>query len=951
MQKFIKPIALAFLGAMLFQNVEATTSTNNENGKILKDSLSLNQPLPFDNEVKVGTLPNGFQYFIRKNVEPKNRVTMYLAIKVGSILENESQLGLAHFLEHMNFNGLKHFPKNELVNYLQKVGVSFGSDLNAYTGFDQTVYQLPIPSDDPEILKNGLLIMRDWAQDALLTGEEIDKERGVVLEEMRGRRGAQQRMQDKYFPVILNNSLYANRLPIGTEEIITNFPHEEIRKFHKDWYRPELQSIIIVGDIDVAQMENEIKRLFSDMKTHPNPPKREEFNVPLLGKNQFVAVTDPEMTATVIQVIIKHPKNTVKTIGDYRHLLLCSVYRQMLNNRLVELRQSANPPFLTASTNISDFFSNLQVYNALVVTKPNENEMGFKALVRELERVQKFGFNQTEFDRALSVLSKSNEMAYIERDKKKSDEYVNRYLNYFLEESPALSNDDNYRITKEILPTLTLNEANALIKQYYTDVNRDVVILAPEAEKSSLPTEQQINTWISEVESENLMPYDDKVSDLPLLSKQPKKGSIVSEKKIASIDAKELTLSNGIKVILKPTTFKNDQILINAYSPGGTSLYSDNDYFSAIYAGSLVENSGVGQLNSIELNKYLTGKNIDVSTYISEESEGVSAYSDKEGLKTAFELIYGYFTEPRIDDDTFKSTIDRNISAIANQENDPNFIFNKNNLAKLYNGNIRRMPITEANLKSISKDRALSIYKDRFADASDFVFVIVGSFSEDELKPYLEEYLASLPNLKRKEKERDLGLYEPKKGFKNVVNKGKEQKAAVRLNFYGDFKYSEMEVLNMDALESTLTIKLIERLREEEGGVYGTGARFSVSKYPKGRFSFRIAFGTSIEKYPILIKLVLEEIEKIKKEGPSQTDLDKFKIEQQRQMELMVKENSFWRGHILQAYENQEPLQDPNKVLKDLEKITPKSVQKVANKYLKESQLFQFILLPDEEAK
>lgn len=387
MYKFIKPIAFAFFSAMLFQNVEAATSTHHENGKMVKDSLLANQPLPFDNEVKVGTLSNGFQYFIRKNVEPKNRVTMYLAVKVGSVLENESQLGLAHFLEHMNFNGLKHFPKNELVNYLQKVGVSFGSDLNAYTGFDQTVYQLPIPSDDPEILKNGLLIMRDWAQDALLTGEEIDKERGVVLEEMRGRRGAQQRMQDKFFPMILNNSRYANRLPIGTEEIITNFPYEEIRKFHKDWYRPELQSIIIVGDIDVAQMESEVKRLFSDMKTHPNPPKREKFSVPLLDKNQFVVVTDPEMTAIVTQMIIKHPEFVVKTIGDYRHLLLRSVYRQMLNNRLVELRQSANPPFLSASTNISDFFANLQVYNAVVVTKPNEYETGFKALVRELERV------------------------------------------------------------------------------------------------------------------------------------------------------------------------------------------------------------------------------------------------------------------------------------------------------------------------------------------------------------------------------------------------------------------------------------------------------------------------------------------------------------------------------------------------------------------------------------
>lgn len=950
MKKRIKPIALAVLSAMLFQGIQATELDKlKTETTVTKDSLSFKEPLPFDKEVKVGTLPNGFQYFIRKNVEPKNRVTMYLAIKVGSILETESQLGLAHFLEHMNFNGLKHFPKNELVNYLQKVGVSFGSDLNAYTGFEQTVYQLPIPSDDPEILKNGLQIMRDWAQDALLTGDEIDKERGVVLEEMRGRRGAQQRMQDKYFPMILNNSLYANRLPIGTEGIITNFPYEELRKFHRDWYRPELQSIIIVGDIDVAQMENQVKQLFSDMKTHPNPPKREKFSVPLLNKNQFISVTDPEMTATVTQIFIKHRKQQIKTVDDYRQALLKSVYGQMLNNRLAELRQTANPPFLTASVGIRGFLADIDTYSAFVVTKPNEYEQGFKALVRELERVQKFGFTQTEFDRAISVISKNNETSYIERDKRKSSDYVNRYMNYFLEEAPALSNEDSYQITKKLLPTLTLKEVDALTKQYYTDLNRDILIMAPEKDKNTLPVENQINTWFSQVEAENITPYEDKVSDLPLLSKQPQKGKVISEKTIESVGVKEWVLSNGIKVVLKPTTYKNDQILINAFSPGGTSLYSDGDYYSATYAGSLVESSGVGQLNSIELRKYLTGKNVDVSTYVSERNEGVSAYSDKEGLKTAFELIYGYFTEPRIDEDIYQSMLGRVVSSMANQENDPNFVFRRNNLTKLYNGNIRRVPATKENINSISKDRALSIYKDRFADASDFVFVVVGSFTEEELKPYVEQYIASLPTLNRKEKARDLGIYEPKKGFKLVTNKGKEQKAMVSMTYYGDFKYNETELLNMRALESVLTIKLIERLREEEGGVYGTAARYGASKYPKGRYSLRIGFGTSLEKYPVLMKLALEEIEKIKKEGPLQTDLDKFKIEQQRQMELSVKENSFWRGYLLEAYENQETLKNPNTKLDDLNKITVDSVKKVANKYLKNNQLFEFILLPDEE--
>ncbi|MFK8301416.1 M16 family metallopeptidase [Capnocytophaga stomatis] len=951
MKRIMKPIALAFLGTMLFQgSVQAFTL--NEIGKqafSVKDSLSFDKPLPFDNEVKVGTLPNGFQYFIRKNVEPKNRVTMYLALKVGSILETDAQHGLAHFMEHMNFNGLKHFPKNELVNYLQKAGVRFGADLNAYTGFDQTVYQLPIASDDPELLKNGLQVMRDWAQDALLTGEEIDKERGVILEEMRGGRGAQQRMRDQYFPMLLNNSLYANRLPIGTEDIVSNFPHEQLRKFHKDWYRPDLQALIIVGDIDVAYIEKEVKRLFSDMKTIPNPPKRQVYTVPLLNKNQFKAVTDPETTGTSVQVIIKLPGKKIKTVGDYREYLLKSVYRQMLNGRLGELRQSADTPFLSANVSIGEFIGGLDTYTAFVHTKPGELERGFKALVRELERVQKHGFTKTEFDRIITSISKANENAYTERNKTRSEEYVERYLSYYLDEMPAMSDEDGYQLTKKLLPTLTLEEVEAITKTHYVDINRDILIMAPEKEKNSLPTESQVNTWFSQVEAENIATYEDKVSELPLLSKQPQKGgSIVSSKNLVAVGAKELILSNGVKVILKPTTFKNDEILITSFSPGGTSLYSDADYFSASYANSLVSASGVGQLNAIELGKYMTGKNVSINVSVGERNEGISGYSDKEGLKTAFELIYGYFTEPRIDDDVFQSTIARSISSLVNQENDPNFIFRRDMLKLLYKGNIRRTPITEANIRKINKERALSIFKDRFADASDFTFVITGSFTEEEIKPYLEGYLAALPSLKRKEKAKDLGLYEPKKGLKHTTYKGKEQKAFVSLSYRGDYKYNEIENINMSALESTLTIKLLERLREEEGGVYGVRASSGLSKYPKGRYNFQVNFGTGTEKYQSLIKSTLEEIEKIKKNGPSQEDLDKFKIEQKRQLEFIVKDNSFWSSYISKSYQYNEPLVTPEQKMKILDKVTPKSVQKVANKYLKNSQLFEFVLLPDE---
>lgn len=946
----IKPITLALLlPALMHVGIASTLSDGIMDRTVLQpDTLSWNSELPFDSEVKTGTLKNGFRYYIRKNVEPKDRVTMYLANKVGSVLETEQQRGLAHFLEHMNFNGLKHFPKNELVDYLQKAGVRFGSDLNAYTGFDQTVYQLPIPSDDPELLKNGLQVMRDWAQDALLTDEEIDKERGIVLEEMRGGRGAMQRMRDQFYPVMFNNSRYAQRLPIGTQEVITNFPYDELRDFHANWYRPDLQAIIIVGDVDVSVMEAEVKRLFGDLKSPSAPAKREEYKVPLLDKNQFIAVTDPEMTYTLTQISVKHPEKKVKTVGDLRSQLLKSVYSRMLNGRLSELGQSADAPYVQAGVSISDFIGGIATYDAYFVAKPKEVEGGFKALVQELERVQRHGFTATEFARAVAAIDKSVETSFIERDKTKSDSYVNRYLNHFLEESPALSDEASYKLYKELLPTLSLKEVEAIGKQYYLETNRDVIIMAPEADKDALPNEQAINSWFKEVETLDVTPYDDKVSELPLLELEPQAGSVATSKTIEEIQSTELTLSNGVKVVLKPTNFKNDQILINAFSPGGTSLYSDEDYYSAAQAGNLVNSSGVGQLSTIELQKYMSGKNVNISPYLSERNEGLTGYSDKQGLQTAFEMIYAYFTAPRIEDDVFQSTISKSKSMRANREDDPEFVFGKEVVNALYNGNIRRTPMDIAGYDKINQARALEIYKERFADASDFVFTIVGSFDIEQIKPLLETYIASLPNNGRKEEAKDLGLYEPAKGFEKIVTKGKEQKASVVLTYYGDYLYNEQENLNMQALESVLTIKLIECLREEESGVYGTGARSSTSKFPKNRFSFTVGFGTGVEKYASLIESTLDEIAKVKKDGPLASDLEKFKIEEKRQLELSLKENGFWLGQITGAYMYDKDPTYVTRYLQELDEITVESVKAVADKYLKEDQLFKFVLLPDQ---
>ena len=951
--KFLKPLAVAFLLPATFSSLQAKSNFNatlsSEVRTILsQDTLAWSSPLPFDKDVKVGKLKNGFTYYIRKNTEPEKRVTMYLGVKVGSILEKEEERGLAHFLEHMNFNGLKHFPKNELVDYLQKAGVRFGSDLNAYTGFNETVYQLPIPSDDPELLKNGLQVMRDWAQDALLSSDEIDKERGIIMEEMRGGRGASQRMQEQMLPVLLNGSLYSNRLPIGTEEVVMGFKHQLIRDFHQRWYRPDLQSIIIVGDIDPQQMEKEVVRLFSDMKVVKKPAERKQFGIDLLNKNQFKVITDPEMPQTVARILIKHPKSEVKSVGDYRTSLIKGVFNQVINARLREISQKPDAPFLQAFVSVDGVLDVFDAMTLVAVPKPNQLEASIQTVYRELKRFEQFGITESEFQRAIAMYSKSNEMAYHVRDKVKSDTYVNNYLGHFLRGEAAMSIEQDYQLTKQLLPSLTLKEVEAIGNKYYAETNRDIIIMGPEKDKDKMPDEAIVNNWLGSVNKETLTAYEDQVSDLPLLSKEPVKGTIKSVKAIDAIGSKELTLSNGVKVILKPTTFKNDQILISAFSEGGHSLYDDKDYFNASNAAGIVNSSGVGQLNAVEIRKYLAGKNVGISPYISERFEGVSGSTDKEGLKTAFELIHAYFTEPRLDEDIFQGIIAKTIASMENRESEPRFVFQTAINKALYGDNIRKNNASPEQIKSISKERTLEIFKERFADASGFTFTIVGSFNEEDLKPYLEQYLASLPSSNKPEEARDLKILPPAKGVEVVVNKGKEAKAQVSLAFLGDYTYNDDENINMDALESVLSIKLLERLREDESGVYGTGASASYSKFPTGRYSFNIGFGTSLDKYQSLINSALDEINKIKKNGPTQVDLDKFIIEKTRQYELDLKENNYWLGEISGAYRLKEDPTATLKYLEKLKKVNISSVKAVAEKYLKEDKLFKFILLPEE---
>lgn len=905
--------------------------------------------LALDPAVKTGKLSNGFTYFIRKNSEPKNRVQLYLALKAGSILESDEQRGLAHFIEHMSFNGTKNFPKNALVDYLQKSGVRFGADLNAYTSFDETVYQLPLPTDDPALFKNGMKIMRDWAQNALLETPEIDKERGVILEEKRLGKGAQQRMQLKFLPMLVNHSHYADRLPIGTDEVLNNFKPETLKKFYHDWYRPDLQALIVVGDVDVAQVESMIKSMFSDLKNPVAGKPRTKYDVALSGKNQFMAVTDKEMPYTVAQILVKQPALKIKTAQDYRASLVRSLYNQMIGSRISELTKQANPPFLQAQSNISSLIANLDAATSVVVAKPGELESGFKALFTEIEKARRFGFVESELARAKTSFLTMMEMAYKERDKTSSEAYVKEYLQYFLNGTAAPGIDFEYDFVKKQLAGISLTEVNDLVSYSLVDKNRDVILMAPEKDAASLPTEASINKWIADVKAQNITAYVDQTSNKPLLAEKPLAGKIVSEKKIASLGVTELTMSNGVKVILKPTTFKNDQILFRASSPGGTSLYSDQDFESASIAADLASGSGVSEFNAIALPKMLAGKVVAVDPYIGSIAEGITGSASPKDLETALQLQYLYFTQPRVDMDIFNAMIQQMKGSLANRSQDPNSVFSDTLSAVLSNYNVRRTGPSLEKIARMDAGKALSIYKERFGDAGDFTFTFVGNFDVEKIKPLLEQYIASLPSKGRKESFKDLGI-RPMKGVVNKnVYKGTEDKATVRLFLTGDYAYNEKNNNELDALAEVLQIRLIERLREEESGVYSPNVSAQYAKYPAERFGLVVSFGCAPANVDRLVASTIDEIKKLREQGPGQVNLEKYKAEEGRSIELAMKQNPFWLNALSDAYENNEDPEKINRLEQGLKGVTTKGVQEIAKKYISGDNIIKLVLLPEKK--
>lgn len=896
------------------------------------------QPIPTDPNVKTGVLDNGLTYYIQNNPKPENKVELRLVINAGSILETEDQLGLAHFMEHMNFNGTKNFKKNELVDYLQSIGVKFGAHLNAYTGFDETVYILPIPSDDPEKLEKGFQIIEDWAHNALLTDEEIDNERGVVLEEYRLGKGADERMMQKYLPKMMHGSMYAERLPIGTKENLETFNYESLKRFYKDWYRPDLMAVIAVGDIDIATLEAKIKSHFSAIKNPKNSKPRPSFDLPN-HKETFIAIeSDKEAPFSNVRLMFKDKVNAIpdQTYEDYRTSMVENLFSQMINNRLDELRNGDNPPFVYGFTYYGSTYARTKnAFQSTAMTSPTGQLEALKTLLIENERVRQHGFFQEEFKRAKKDLIANMERAYKDRDKMESNRIVGRYVNHYLEQNPIPSMDWRYAFMNSQLPTITLEEVNALINSYIKEDNRVVIMTGPEKEDLKKVTEAEVLELLDTVKTMELKPYEDKTVATSLLSEMPKKGQITDSKTDAILGTTTLKLSNGATVTYKKTDFKNDEILFEAFSYGGTSLYSTEDYKATVNANGGLTEAGVNGFNKVELGKMMSGKIANVRPSIGTYSEGFTGNTTPKDIETLFQLTHLYFTALNKDEKAFKSYVEKQKAFLGNLLSSPQFYFQDRLSEFIYGKNPRYtgFPTAEA-MDKANYSLAYEKYNERFADASDFHFYFVGNIDEEKLANLAETYLASLPAINRNETYK-ISDYRPLTGsHKKVIEKGEDPKSSVRITYHGPTAYNEKEAHALKSLAEVLTIKLIEKLREEEGGVYGAGASASISHMPYDWYRFNISFPCGPENVDKLIAATLNEVDQLIKDGPTEKDLEKVKKAQILDYKEDLKTNRYW---VRQLKDADYLKKDAQKILnfeEAVNNLTVADLHQVAKKYL-----------------
>ena len=936
-------LALALPLAASAQQAPAATAK-----RAPRDAFALSAPLPMDPAVRVGTLPNGLRYYIRQNGKPEKRAELRLVVNAGSILEDDDQRGLAHFVEHMAFNGTKSFAKNDIVKYLEGIGVRFGADLNAYTGFDETVYILPVPTDRAGILEQSLRFLGDVASGVLFDSTEVVAERGVVLAEWRNGLGAGERLRDRQFPVIFRGSRYAQRLPIGQPDILEQANPAPMRRFWRDWYRPDLMAVVAVGDADPAQLERLIRNTFGGIARRTTARPRTQPGVPAHDSTLVTIATDQELTASSVGVLWKRPAQATRTVGDLRRDLIEQLYNGMLNQRLQELALKPDAPFTGAGAGSGTFVRGSAVVSLDAGAKEGRLVETLRAVLVEAERVQRHGFLPSELARARTGALRAYERAFAERDKTPSDAFVDEYVSHYLAGEAAPGIAFEYAAIQRLLPGITLAEVNAVSAGRSGAANRVVTVSVPEKAGLAVPTEAEIRAVFGAVVTADIAPWTEQVAEEALVTTIPTPGRVVREQTIPAQRITDWTLANGVRVLVKPTDFNADQILVSASSPGGASLVSDADVFKTSLAPSIIAAGGVGPFSAIDLRKKLTGTVANAQPGIADLTEGMSGSASPKDLETLMQLLYLRFTAPRADSTVFAAQLQQFEQFLTNKDANPMAVFSDTIQQTLAGGHPRARPLSVALLKELDLADMLRIYNERFGDAGDFTFFFVGNVDVATLKPLVEQWLGSLPAAGRKEVPRDVGPRQFTGVINKTVRKGIAPQSQSVVLLAGAAPWAREDAYLLDAMSELLQMRLLDRLRESLGGTYSVSVSSAFSRRLRQEWQVAIQYGSAPDQADALYAAVRDEIAKLRTAAPTAAEVERVKEQQRREFEVELKQNGYWLNTMRSRVEHGDPLETMGDYITLINGLTADKLAATAKRFLSEENRARFVLLPEK---
>jgi len=915
--------------------------------------VDFNKAAPVDHTARIGRLENGFTYYIRHNEEPKDRASFYMIQNVGALLENDDQNGLAHFLEHMAFNGTQHFPGKGIINTLEKHGVQFGRNINAYTSYGETVYNLSdVPIKNEGLIDTCLLVLNDWADYLLLSDEEIDLERPVISEEWRTRRTADFRLQRQYLPVLLNGSKYMNRDVIGDLNVIKTFKSDTLRNFYNEWYRTDLQAIAIVGDIDVDAVEQKVKALFSTLKPIVNPKKRLFYDVPDHKEPLYVLATDKEADSYSVDLYIKHkaPAPADKNLNYLRDQTIQSLFGMMTRDRINELLQKGVPPFVMGSIDYGGLVTGYQMLSISSTAKPNQDAIAFKSIYTEAERIYQNGFTPGELDRAKTNLLTSYESRYKQRDKINNDQFARDFKSYYIEGEPLTSIEFDWDFVQKVLPTISVEEISAMAKQWMAKENRVIVVLGPDKPDAKHLTKDQALAIIDSIDNSKVAPYNDLAVSSDLISQKLKGSKVKSTKQLPEFEAVEWTLGNDAKVVFRHAEYEKDQVSLLAMSNGGSSKESDDKMASAMMLNQFMGAFGVGNYNAIDLKKALTGKKVSLNVSISDLNESFSGSSTPKDFETMMQLLYLQFESPRFDQEAYDALLGRYKAYIENMANDPQKIMNDSLELIMTSKSPRTKLMTPEVFNEISLDQIKDIYKDRFVDAGDFTYFIVGNIDEATAKTMAEKYIGSLTTLSRKETWIDRNIEGPKgKTVREIIIPVEVKKATVSVNYDAKMEYAPDQNLMLSLFRDILNLRYIDEIREKEGGTYGVRVSSSYTKFPKQEKSLDMMFDTDPDKANQLKSILYREIDKIAADGPTAEDLNKAVKNLMKNREQSKLHNGYWMQALSTYYFYSVNPTDPKNFENILEKVTPAMVQEFVKSFLAKADVVDIIFKPKPE--